>query len=137
MKLSLLTLLFPILGSCGITGPKYVLVCINLGKDPLDNVHVKYEDHLFSSGYLAVKTPKTHNRADEMAPIPKNAKATWITESDQKSHEALLDVKGLISPGSERGCLIFWFDNAKAGVAWRTKEQWSQMIWKDLKPGSL
>jgi len=138
MKYLLVCLLFfPILGSCGLPGPKYDLVCINLGNSPLNDVRVKYNDHTFRIGYLSPKMPATHNSADERAPIPENAEATWVTETDQKSHKALILVKSSISPSSERGCLIVWFDNAKAGVTWRTKEQWSQMVWKDLKPGSL
>ncbi len=138
MKYSLICLLFfPLLGSCGQIGPKYDLVCINLGKSSLNDVHVRYNDHTFRIGYLIPTGVATHNRADESAPIPENAMATWITEADQKSHEALIHVKASISPSSKRGCLIFWFDNAKAGVAWKTKEQWSQTIYKNLKPGSL
>ena len=119
------------LGSCGLRGPQYDLVCINLGKHSLNNVLVKYvANDSFSFGVLSPHAVATRNRVDEQAPIPETAQVRWVTEADGKAHQKQLNIKSVISTGLVRGCLIFWIAQDNAGVTWRTQEQWGNTIYK-------
>ncbi len=123
--------------SCGLVPPKYDLVCVNVGKIAVKDVDISYSGRAFSFGILSPHAVGTRNRVDEEVSIPERANITWLTEQDGKRHKQEIVVKSKLSTGNERGALIFWIDQDRADVAWRTELQWSNTIYKELNSRSF